>query len=118
MGCHAMMDPLGLPLENFDAIGAYRETDGGLPIDVTGSLDGTDFNGPIEMGQLLSKSDKAASCLVRNLYRFATGVMEAKEQEPAIAQLSTQFQNEGRDLQRLMLDLVTSDGFRLVAPPL
>jgi hypothetical protein len=117
-GCHALMDPLGLPLENFDAIGAYRETDGGLPIDVTGTLDGVDFNGPIEMGKLLSKSDQAASCLVRNFYRFATGVMEAKEQEPAIAQLSTQFESAGRDMQKLMLDLVTSDGFRLVAPPL
>jgi hypothetical protein len=117
-GCHALMDPLGLPLENFDAIGAYRDTDGGLPIDVTGSLDGVDFNGPIEMGQLLSKSDQAASCLVRNFYRFATGVLEAKEQEPAIAQLATKFQSEGRDLQKLMLDMVTSDGFRLVAPAL
>lgn len=117
-GCHALMDPLGLPLENFNAIGAYRETDGGLPIDVTGSLDGVDFNGPIEMGRLLSESERAASCLVRNFYRFATGVLEAKEQEPAIAQLSNQFQSEGRDLQSLMLHLVTSDGFRLVAPPL
>jgi len=117
-GCHALMDPLGLPLENFDAIGAYRETDGGLPIDVTGTLDGVDFNGPIEMGKLLSKSEQAASCLVRNFYRFATGVMEAKEQEPAIAQLSTRFQSADRDMQKLMVDLVTSDGFRLVAPPL
>ena len=39
--CHKMMDPLGLTLENFDAIGKYRSTDQGQPIDVSGDLDGT-----------------------------------------------------------------------------
>ena len=117
-GCHALMDPLGLPLENFDAIGAYRETDGGLPIDVSGDLDGAAFNGPIEMGKLLSENDQVASCLVRNLYRYATGVLEAKEQEPAIGQLASQFKADGKDLRKLMVELVASDGFRLVAPAL
>jgi len=115
-GCHSLMDPLGLPLENFDAIGAYRATDQGLTIDVSGDLDGKAFNGPIELGQILSQSDQASSCLVRNLYRYATGVTEAAGQEPTIAQLATQFQAESRDLRKLMLDLVSSDGFRLVSP--
>jgi hypothetical protein len=117
-GCHALMDPLGLPLENFDAIGAYRETDGGLTIDVSGDLDGVTFNGPVELGQLLSQSDDVAKCLVRNLYRYATGVLEAKEQEPAIGQLTGRFEAEGKDMRKLMVELVASDGFRLVAPAL
>jgi hypothetical protein len=117
-GCHALMDPLGLPLENFDAIGAYRETDQGLAIDVSGDLDGTAFNGPVELGKLLSQNEVAATCLVRNLYRYATGVLEAKEQEPAIGQLTSQFKAEGKDLRQLMVELVASDGFRLVAPVL
>jgi Protein of unknown function (DUF1592)/Protein of unknown function (DUF1588)/Protein of unknown function (DUF1585)/Protein of unknown function (DUF1595)/Protein of unknown function (DUF1587) len=117
-GCHALMDPLGLPLENFDAIGAYRETDGGLPIDVSGDLDGAAFNGPTELGTLLSQNDQVASCLIRNLYRYATGVLEAKQQEPAIGQLATQFKANGKDLRKLMVELVASDGFRLVAPAL
>lgn len=115
-GCHALMDPLGLPLENFDAIGAYRETEHGKLIDATGNLDGVDFNGPVELGQLLSSNELVASCLVRNLYRYATGVLEAPSQETVIHQLTNQFQSEGRDLRKLMLTLVTSDGFRLVAP--
>jgi hypothetical protein len=115
-GCHNLMDPLGLPLENFDAIGAYRAADQGLTIDVSGELDGTEFNGPIELGQLLSRSSTAAACLVRNLYRYATGVVEVSGQEPTIAQLATQFEAGGRDLRKLMLDLVESDGFRLVSP--
>lgn len=117
-GCHALMDPLGLPLENFDAIGAFRETDGGLAIDVSGDLDGTAFNGPIEMGKMLSQNEQIANCLVRNLYRYATGVLEAKEQEPAIEQLATQFKAAGKDMRKLMVELAASDGFRLVAPAL
>ena len=112
------MDPLGLPLENFDAIGAYREPDGGLTLDVSGDLDGVAFNGPVELGQLLSQNEQVASCLVRNFYRYATGVLEAKDQEPAIGQLAAQFEAEGRDLRKLMVELVASDGFRLVAPAL
>jgi Protein of unknown function (DUF1592)/Protein of unknown function (DUF1588)/Protein of unknown function (DUF1585)/Protein of unknown function (DUF1595) len=115
-GCHSLMDPLGLPLENFDAIGAYRATDQGLTIDVSGDLDGKTFNGPVELGQILSQSDPAKTCLVRNLSRYATGVAEAPAQEPTIAQLATEFQAEGGDLRKLMLDLVQSDGFRLVSP--
>ena len=41
--CHARMDPIGLGLENFDAIGAYRSTDVGQPIDASGDLDGVTF---------------------------------------------------------------------------
>jgi hypothetical protein len=115
-GCHALMDPLGLPLENFDAIGAYRETEHGKQIDATGNLDGADFSGPVELGQLLSNNELVAGCLVRNLYRYATGVLETGPQETVIRQLTNQFQSEGRDMRQLMVTLVTSDGFRLVAP--
>lgn len=115
-GCHSKMDPLGLPLENFDAIGAFRTTEQGLPIDVSGDLDGVPFNGPVELGKAVSQSPEAAGCMVRNLYRYATGVAEADGQEPTIAQLAAQFETEGRDLRKLMVGLVTSDGFRLVLP--
>jgi len=48
--CHAQFDPLGLALENFDATGAWRMNDGGLPIDASGTfMDGTRFNGPAEL---------------------------------------------------------------------
>jgi Protein of unknown function (DUF1592)/Protein of unknown function (DUF1588)/Protein of unknown function (DUF1585)/Protein of unknown function (DUF1595) len=114
-GCHNLMDPLGLPLENFDAIGAFRDNDHGLPIDVSGELDGSAFNGPVELGQLLSKSDAVAACMVRNLYRYATGRLEAETEEPVVQQLSTRFGTNKHDFQKLMLDLVTSDGFRYVA---
>jgi tetratricopeptide (TPR) repeat protein len=54
--CHAMFDPLGFALENFDAVGRWRTTDGGLPIDASGTFsDGTRFTGPIELREGLLK---------------------------------------------------------------
>lgn len=48
--CHAMFDPLGFALENFDAIGRWRTTDAGRPIDASGTFrDGTRFSGPVEL---------------------------------------------------------------------
>lgn len=45
--CHSLFDPLGLALEQLDATGSWRSTDGGAPIDVSGTfVDGTHFNGP------------------------------------------------------------------------
>ena len=55
--CHDVMDPLGLGFEHFDAVGRWRETDGGLPVDAAGMLaDGRGFSGSIELVRLLIDS--------------------------------------------------------------
>ena len=115
-GCHQLMDPLGLTLENFDAIGAFRQTEHGLPVDVGGDFDGATFNGPVELGQLLASSEAAAGCLVKNLYRYATGHREVETEQPLIATLAERFAGSGHDMHELMLDVVTSNGFRYVQP--
>ena len=115
--CHKLMDPLGLTLENFDAIGKYRTTDQGKDIDVSGSLDGTDFNGPIELGQTIAKNPAAASCMVKSLYRYATGHVEVPSEASVVSDLANRFQSNGYHLRDLMLDLVATDGFRSVATP-
>lgn len=116
-GCHALMDPMGLTLENFDAIGAFRETEHGLSIDISGDFDGVPFHGPVELGKLLAESPLAAECLVKNLYRYATGRTWSGTQTRVVAALGEKFAADGYDLQKLMIELVTSDGFRFVAPP-
>jgi hypothetical protein len=116
-GCHAALDPLGLTLENFDAIGKYRTMDHGKPIDVTGDLDEVPFSGPVELGQLLAAAPRTAACLVRNIYRYGTGHVEVASEAPVVNDLTARFQASGYNVKQLMLDLVTSDGFRYVAPP-
>jgi hypothetical protein len=116
-GCHSILDPLGLPLENFDAIGKFRTMDHGKPIDVTGNLDDVPFTGPVELGQLLAEKPETAACLVRSIYRYGTGHVEVASEAPVVGDLTTRFQASSYNLKQLMLDLVTSDGFRYVAPP-
>jgi len=54
--CHVIFDPLGLALENFDAVGRWRTSDGGAAIDASGSFaDGTKFSGPAELRAALVK---------------------------------------------------------------
>jgi hypothetical protein len=116
-GCHALMDPLGLTLENFDAIGKFRETEQGLSIDVSGDFDGVPFQGPLELGKLLAENPLTTECLVKNVYRYATGRTWSDSQARVVAALVERFTAEGHDFQKLMIELVTSDGFRFVAPP-
>ena len=71
--CHAMFDPMGLALENFDAVGRWRTTDSGAPIDASGAFtDGTRFNGPIEMrAGLLRYRDAYYTSVTRQLLAYA-----------------------------------------------
>ena len=73
--CHARMDPLGLSLENFDAIGQWRTTDAGSPIDASGVLlDGTKVNGPHELRQaLVAQKTQFARAVTEKLLTFALG---------------------------------------------
>jgi hypothetical protein len=115
--CHKMMDPLGLTLENFDAIGKYRSTDQGQPIDVSGDLDGTSFSGPVELGQTLAGQPAVADCLVRNMYRYGTGHVDTATEQPVLDALKSTFRTGGYHVRDLMRDIVSSDGFRFVAAP-
>ncbi len=74
-GCHEKLDPLGFGLENFDAIGKWRELDEGTKIDASGVLpDGAKFNGPAELRKvLLGKADLFRRCLSEKLLTFALG---------------------------------------------
>jgi hypothetical protein len=109
------MDPIGLALENFDAIGRYRDTDRGLPIDTSGNLDGAPFAGPRELGQRLRESSAARECMMRNLFRYVLGENEESGGEAWIAELEHQFDQSGQRFTDLVLGLVTSDLFRFAS---
>lgn len=73
--CHLKMDALGFGLENFDAVGIWRDKEAGKPIDSSGDLPGGEkFNGPAELRKiLLGKSELFAHCLTEKLLTYATG---------------------------------------------
>ncbi len=70
-GCHAAIDPYGFALEHFDAIGRYRATENGLPIDASTTIAGTPVNGAIELGALLRNNPLGRGCLTSRFARHA-----------------------------------------------
>jgi hypothetical protein len=114
--CHAQMDPLGLPLENFDAIGRFRTTDHGLPIDPSGDLDGTSVADARALGIAMSSSAKIAQCLVRNYYAYASGHVVRPVDASVLNELTASFQASGFKLRDLVVDTVTHAAMSAVAP--
>jgi hypothetical protein len=100
-GCHAMMDPLGLALENFDAVGKWRALDeSGGPIDASGAMpDGTKFAGPDGLRQALMGSDRFVMTLTEKLMTYALGRGVAYYDEPAVRDI---VRNASRDDYRLV----------------
>ncbi len=74
--CHARLDPPGLALENYDAIGVWRDSEGKAAIDASGTLkDGMKFNGPIGLKDMLRgpKRNEFVRCLTEHLFTYALG---------------------------------------------
>jgi hypothetical protein len=111
-GCHAMMDDIGLGLENFDATGRYREQDVGKPIDANSNLDGKPFAGARELGTLVRSSPSATMCLVKSLFRFSAGhVDQPTEIRPMLAAHDA-FAAAGYRFDTAIIEIVASDAFR------
>jgi hypothetical protein len=113
-GCHSLMDPLGLALEQFDGIGAFRQTENGQPIDASGELDGQQFSDARSLAEVLAMHPNTADCFVRTVLRYARGALENDTETSLLAAVGGEFQSRGFKLQEL-LSLVASDpSFRQV----
>jgi hypothetical protein len=111
------MDPIGLALEQFDGMGAWRTLEAGALIDPSGELDGVAFNTAREMTEVLAQSEKIGPCLTRKMYRYATAHEEIASEEALVDQLAEGFAAEGYRVQSLMRAVVMSPGFRQGLPP-
>jgi hypothetical protein len=113
-GCHALMDPVGFGLENFDQRGTFRLHDTNEPtclIDGAGAVDGMDFNGPAELADMLIAAETLDACAVTQLYRLATGHREQLEDMPIIDALRQTFRDDDHRFDQLVLALVSQESF-------
>ena len=111
-GCHVMFDPMGFALEHFDAIGRYRETENGLPIDASGSfVDGTSFNGARELGAALRENATVTECLLRNFYRSVNGRVDDGRDPVGIGLMSASLRSRRYVFRDLVRDFVASEAF-------
>ena len=109
------MDPLGLGLglENYDAIGAYRTEDQGLPIDASGQLfEGPSFADAREMAGLVQSDERFNTCVVEQLFTYALGRPPADDEHAFLESIAASFNANGADLRELIKLLATSETFR------
>jgi hypothetical protein len=116
-GCHILMDPLGLTLENFDGAGSFRTQELGAPIDVSGSLDGTEFSAAKGLGQALHDNPMTSYCLVDKIYRSGVGRSLADAEQRHVGDLIKGFEANGYRVPDLMRAIAISATFYAIAAP-
>jgi hypothetical protein len=113
--CHALMDPIGFGLENFDAVGRWRDSDNKLPIDPAGKLaSGREFSGPDELRELLTRHQRADfhRALATKLLTYALGRGLEWYDRPAVAEIVLKAEAEDGRLQSLIEAVVHSVPFQ------
>lgn len=113
-GCHSLMDPLGLALENYDGIGVYRSVENGHEVDPSGHLDGVEFDDLPGLIDILAEDPRVTSCLVQKLNRYANSSIDTREQIEALEGLHIIFAHEGFRVLPLIRSYVLSPAFRTV----
>ncbi|MEO6568877.1 MAG: DUF1588 domain-containing protein, partial [Opitutaceae bacterium] len=112
--CHSRMDPLGVGLENFDAIGAWRTLDGKLPIDASGKLpDGRSFSGPAELRGILTADREAfAACLAEKMLTYALGRGVEAHDRPTLKELTGKLEKNDYRFSALVIEIANSLPFQ------
>ena len=113
--CHARMDPLGLSLENFDALGQWRTTDAGAPINASGVLlDGTKVDGPVAMRRaLVAQKEQFVRTVTGKLLTYAVGRGLEHYDAPAIRGVVRAAAADDYRWSSTLLALVKSAPFRM-----
>jgi hypothetical protein len=111
--CHALMDPIGFGLENFDAIGHWRDRDSdGSLIDSSGQLPNhSTFSGARELAALLKQDDRVPSCVVTQLATYALGRGMTRADQCTLGNITQSFQSSGNRLGDLILAIAENDLF-------
>ena len=114
-GCHRIMDPIGLALENFDAIGRWRTTDEGVAIDASAQLvDGTAIDGPAALRKaLLNRQDAFVASMTEKLMMYGVGRETKYYDMPAVRTVMRESAQNRYRFSDLVLGIVRSAPFQM-----
>jgi mono/diheme cytochrome c family protein len=114
-GCHARMDPIGFAMENFDAVGRWRERDGQQPIDATGVFpEGTKFEGiPGLKKELLRQPEQLVGTVAERLLMYAIGRNLQYYDAPTVRAVMRDAEPANHTLASLVLGIVKSRPFQM-----
>lgn len=116
--CHAMMDPIGFGLENFDGIGKFRTEEAGFAIDSSGKLPvtGQTFNGGAELAVALADDVRVPRCIAQHLYTYALGRGPTANDEIYLDEITSNAKTSGNRMKDLIVQIVVSEPFRMRSP--
>jgi Protein of unknown function (DUF1588)/Protein of unknown function (DUF1585) len=113
--CHVRLDPPGFALERYDAIGRWRETDAGQPVDARGIWSGTAFNGPTQYKALLKASPhEFVRGFIEHLLSYALGRPLEVYDMPTVAGIESAAAADGYKFTRIVTEIVRSYPFQHV----
>ncbi len=117
--CHGVIDPIGLAMENFDVVGAWRTRDSGLAVDASTVLpNGVAINGVAQLREaLLARPDQFVQTMVQKLLMYGTGREVAPADMPQVRQIVRNVKPAGYHFFDLVMGVVKSDAFRLQGLP-
>jgi hypothetical protein len=120
--CHRVMDPIGLGLENFNAIGRFRTEDAGKPIVASGELaDGRSFTSAVQLSETLAQDQpKLVAHFCSKLLTYALGRGLVTADQCALGKIETYTQERQSTVRSVIEAIVMSEPFRWteVAPPI
>jgi hypothetical protein len=113
--CHRMMDPIGLSLENFNAVGLWRRIDSGAPVDPKGQLyDGTPLDGPVTLrSAILNRSDAFVTTFTENLLAYGLGRLTDHRDMPTVRGILRGAEPQQYRFSSFVLGIVKSVPFQM-----
>jgi mono/diheme cytochrome c family protein len=119
--CHTLINPLGFPLERFDAVGRLRGEEKGKPIDATGGYltqSGQDvqFTGAKELANFLVSSEETQSAFVKQLFQYVVKQPVQAYGPDRLADLRRSFAENGFDVRKLLVEIVTASALNAGRP--
>jgi hypothetical protein len=114
-GCHQMMDPIGLALENYDAVGVWRTRDSGAPINPSGVMfDGTKVEGPASVRQaILNRSESFVGSFTENLLAYGVGRVLDYRDMPTVRAIAQEAGKSNNRLSSFISGIVKSKPFQM-----
>lgn len=115
IGCHAITDPIGLSMENYDASGAWRTHENGALIDASGQFEGKPYKDVLGLQQLLRESPAAPSCVAQRAFEYGVGRAVSPNEGQWLEYSLSRFAADKYQFPAMMRRIATSAAFRNVA---
>jgi cytochrome c553 len=121
--CHTMINPLGFPMENFDAVGRFRSKEKNKPLDTTGSYELSDgkrvpFKGPEDLAKFLSGHPQAHEAFVERLFQEMVKQPVAAYGLDRQKQLTKSFAARNYNIQQLLIEIIATVALQSGKPAL